>query len=135
MLYATALTAICCEWKCHLAAALAEKVIHHFEDIMQEQASLAEALRRRATWLNQSNKTNSHLEYGWADTKNVVGALLEMADVVDSWSGEYISKEDAEEEYYRRRYGYTDENGVRHPGDYDAKPLTHEERRATKPLT
>lgn len=102
---------------------------------MQESVSLAAAMRRRASWLNESNKTNSHMEYGWADTKNVIGALLEMADVIDSWSGEYISKEDAEEEYSRRRYGYTDEKGVRHPGDYDAKPLTREERRATKPLT
>lgn len=92
--------------------------------------SLADAMRRRAHWLNQSNKTNSHLEYGWADTKNVVGALLEMADVIDSWSGEYLSKEDAEEEWGRRRYGYRDENGNRIPGDYDCKPLTMEERRA-----
>lgn len=92
--------------------------------------SLADAMRRRAHWLNQSNKTNSHTEYGWADKKNVVGALLEMADVIDSWSGEYLSKEDAEEEWGRRRYGYTDENGNRVLGDYDCKPLTMEERRA-----
>lgn len=92
--------------------------------------SLADAMRRRAHWLNQSNKTSSHLEYGWADTKNVVGALLEMADVIDSWSGEYLSKEDAEVEYNRRRYGYTDENGNSIFGDYNAKPLTMEERRA-----
>ena len=97
---------------------------------MSSNTSLAEALRRRADWLNQSNKTNSHLEYGWSDTKNVVGALLEMADVIDSWSGEYLSKEDAEIENGKRRYGYTDENGVRHSGDYDAKPLTMQERRA-----
>lgn len=94
-----------------------------------KQISLADAMRRRASWLNQSNKTNSHMEYGWADTKNVVGALLEMADVIDSWSGEYMSKEDAEEEYGRRRWGYTDEHGTRAPGDYDAKPLTKEQRR------
>lgn len=92
--------------------------------------SLADALRRRAHWLNQSNKTNSHMEYGWAETKNVVGALLEMADVVDSWSGEYLSKEDTEIEYGRRRYGYTDEHGNRIVGDYDCKPLTLDERRA-----
>jgi hypothetical protein len=97
---------------------------------MTNNISLAEAMRRRAHWLNQSNKTNSHMEYGWADTKNVVGALLEMADVIDSWSGEYLSKEDTEIEYMRRRYGYTDEHGNRIPGDYDAKPLTREERRA-----
>jgi len=97
---------------------------------MSDPLSLADALRRRAHWLNSNNKTNSHMEYGWADTKNVVGALLEMADVVDSWSGEYLSKEDAEAEFLRRRYGYTDENGVRHTGDYDAKPLTLDERRA-----
>ncbi len=92
--------------------------------------SLAEALRRRAHWLDQSNKTNSHMEYVWADKKNVVGALLEMADVVDSWSGEYLGKEDAEEEWSRRRYGYTDKDGTRVPGDYNTKPLTIEERRA-----
>lgn len=97
---------------------------------MIDNISLAEAMRRRAHWLNQSNKTNSHLEYGWADTKNVVGALLEMADVIDSWSGEYLSKEDTEIENGRRKYGYTDENGIRHSGDYDCKPLTREERRA-----
>lgn len=96
---------------------------------MTDNISLAEAMRRRAHWLNQSNKTNSHMEYGWADTKNVVGALLEMADVIDSWSGEYLSKEDTEIENDRRKYGYTDENGTRHPGDYDCKPLTREERR------
>lgn len=92
--------------------------------------SLADAMRRRAHWLNQSNKTNSHMEYSWADTKNVVGALLEMADVIDSWSGEYLSKEDTEEELGRRRYGYTDEYGNRIPGDYNTRPLTMEERRA-----
>jgi hypothetical protein len=97
---------------------------------MTDNVSLAEAMRRRAHWLNQSNKTSSHMEYGWADTKNVVGALLEMADVIDSWSGEYLSKEDTEIEYNRRKYGYTDENGTRHSGDYDTKPLTREERRA-----
>ena len=91
---------------------------------MTNNISLAEAMRRTAHWLNQSNKTNSHME------KDVVGALLEMADVIDSWSGEYLSKEDTEDEWNRRRYGYTDENGVRHSGDYDAKPLTMQERRA-----
>lgn len=92
--------------------------------------SLAEALRRRAHWLNQSNKTNSHMESGWGDKSSVISALLEMADVVDSWSGEYLGKEDAEEEWSRRRYGYTDKDGNRIPGDYDCKPLTMEERRA-----
>lgn len=98
--------------------------------MIPSNVSLAEALRRRAHWINQSNKTNSHMEYGWADKNSVVGALLEMADVVDSWSGEYLSKEDAEIEYSNRKYGYHDKHGVRHPGDYDAKPLTQEERRA-----
>lgn len=102
---------------------------------MKEPISLADAMRRRASWLNESNKTNSHMECSWADTKNVVGALLEMADVIDSWSGEYISKEDAEEDFNRRRWGYTDKAGVRNYGDSNAKPLTREERRATKPLT
>lgn len=135
MLHVIVLIVICCELKCRLAAALAEIVTHHFEEDMQEPVSLAAAMRRRASWLNESNKTNGHMEYGWGDVKNVIGALLEMADVIDSWSGEYISKEDAEDDFYRRRWGYTDENGVRIYGDANAKPLTREERRATKPLT
>lgn len=92
--------------------------------------SLADAMRRRARWLNDSNKSNSHMESGWGDKSSVISALYEMADVIDSWSGEYLSKEDAEKEHYRRRYGYTDENGNRISGDYDAKPLTLDERRA-----
>lgn len=81
--------------------------------------SLAEALRERAQWLH--NKTGSCLEYGWGDKKNVVAALYEFADVVDSWSGEYISKEETEEIYNRRRWGSN--------SDPDAKYPTIEERR------
>lgn len=69
------------------------------------------------------------MENGWGDKNTVVAALLEMADVIDSWSGEYLSKEDTETEVASRKYGRTDEFGVYHPGDYDAKPLTKEERR------
>lgn len=85
-----------------------------------EVTSLAEAMRKRAHWLR--DKTNSHMEGGWGDKFSVISSLLEMADVIDSWSGEYLSKEDAEEEHARRRYGPN--------GDWDAKPLTMEERRA-----
>lgn len=90
--------------------------------------SLADALRKRAYWL--SGKTSSHRESPWGDHASVISALYEFADVVDSWSGEYLSKEDSEEEFMRRRYGYTDSDGVRHQGDYDAKALTIDERRA-----
>lgn len=95
---------------------------------MKEPQSLADALRRRARWLN--DKTSSHRESGWGDHHSVVSALYEFADVVDSWSGEYLSKEDAEIENRQRLYGYTDEAGTRYPGNYDAKPLTLDERRA-----
>ena len=62
--------------------------------------SLAQAFRDRAKFLD---KHHSSLEYGWADTKNVIGALLEFADVIDSWSGEYLSKEETYDENQRRR--------------------------------
>lgn len=95
---------------------------------MEDPISLADAMRRRARWLD--DKSNSHMVSGWGDKSSVIAALYEMADVIDSWSGEYLSKEDTETEYNRRRYGYTDEHGNRIPGDYDTRPLTMEERRA-----
>jgi hypothetical protein len=66
--------------------------------------SLAQALRERAEFLNV-RESNSYLEYGWGDKNNVIAALLEFADVVDSWSGEYLSKELTYDENQRRRYG------------------------------
>lgn len=63
--------------------------------------SLAQAFRDRAKFLDK----HQDLEYGWADTKNVIGALLEFADVIDSWSGEYLSKELTYEENQKRRWG------------------------------
>ena len=80
-------------------------------------------MRDRADFLN-ARSSNSYLEYGWADTKNVIGALMEMADVIDSWSGEYLSKEETYEENQRRRYGTT------HWTQKPQEPLTMEERRA-----
>jgi hypothetical protein len=85
---------------------------------MNDTKSLADALRRRARWLD--GKTTSHMESGWGDKGSVIAALYEFADVVDSWSGEYLSKEEAENEYMRRRWG---ENS-----DPMARPLTMEER-------
>lgn len=79
---------------------------------------LADALRKRANWLR--NKTGSHLEDGWADTKNVIGALLEMADVIDSVNGVYISKEDLEDHNLRIRYGGKDNQGFYHEAHPDA---------------
>jgi hypothetical protein len=92
-----------------------------------QTVSLADALRRRAQWLELSP---GRLEYGWGDKNIVIAGLFELADVLDSWSGEYLSKEDAHEEWTQRRWGYTDENNNYVPGDCTAKPLTKEERRA-----
>lgn len=66
--------------------------------------SLAQALRERAEFLN-ARQSDSYLEYGWGDKKTVIAVLLEFADVVDSWSGEYLSKELTYEENQRRRWG------------------------------
>lgn len=81
--------------------------------------SLSQALRERAEFLNKHN-SNSYLESGWGDNKNVIAALLEFADVVDSWSGEYLSKELTHEENQRRRWGRTS----------PIPPMTMEERKA-----
>lgn len=78
--------------------------------------SLADALRERANFLN-ARQSDSYLEGGWADKRNVIGALLEFADVVDSWSGEYLSKELTYEENQRRRWSNPQE-----------PPMTMEER-------
>jgi hypothetical protein len=66
--------------------------------------SLAQAMRERADFL-YARESNSYLEHGWGDKSSVIAALLEMADVIDSWSGEYLSKELTYEENQRRRYG------------------------------
>jgi hypothetical protein len=81
--------------------------------------SLAEALRERAEFLNKYPNTR---EYGWGDSHSVVAALYEFADVVDSWSGEYLSKELTYEENQRRRYG------AKHWTQPQAEPMTMEER-------
>ena len=91
---------------------------------MKESVSLADAIRKRATWLNDSQRTNSHMEYGWGDKNSVIAALMEMADVVDSWSGEYLSKEDTHEENQRRRWG------AQHWSADPQPPMTMDERRA-----
>lgn len=84
--------------------------------------SLADALRQRAKWLNES--ASNHIEYGWGDKNNVIASLLELADLLDSWSGEYLSKELTYEENQRRRYGTT------HWAQTPQGPMTMEERRA-----
>jgi hypothetical protein len=81
--------------------------------------SLSEALRDRAEFLQ---KHHNQIEYGWGDDKNVIAALYEFADLVDSWSGEYLSKELTYKENQRRRWGSTHPLGQR--------PMTMEERRA-----
>lgn len=82
--------------------------------------SLAQALRERAEFLN-TLESSSHLEYSWGDKDNVIAALLEFADVVDSWSGEYLSKELTYDENHRRRYGGQRNDPVNFP-------MTMEER-------
>ena len=71
---------------------------------MNTNKSLAQALRERADFL-YAQESKSYMEFGWGDKDNVIAALLEMADVIDSWSGEYLSKELTYEENQRRRYG------------------------------
>ena len=84
---------------------------------MDTTKSLASALRERASFLNQHP---NRLEYGWGDNKNVIASLLEFADVVDSWSGEYLSKEETHKENERRRYSATHSSLQ--------QPMTMEER-------
>lgn len=81
--------------------------------------SLAQALRERADFLN-ARQSDSYLESGWGDKNSVIAALMEFADVVDSWSGEYLSKELTYEENQRRRWSAT------HPSNQ--QPMTMEER-------
>ena len=83
--------------------------------------SLAQALRERAEFLN-ARESNSYLEYGWGDKNNVIAALLEFADVVDSWSGEYLSKELTYEENQCRRWD------TKHWTQTNEPPMTMEER-------
>lgn len=91
--------------------------------------SLSEALRKRAWWLKKK-QSDSFLEYGWGDKNSVIASLLEFADVVDSWNGEYLSKEDSEHEHHVRQYGGTSElTGNEYKGDWDIKPLTMEDRK------
>lgn len=81
-------------------------------------SELAAALRRRADWLR--NKNSSYLEDGWGDPRNVIAALMEMADVIDSVNGVYISKEDLEDYNLRIRYGGEDRHGVYHEAHPEA---------------
>jgi broad specificity phosphatase PhoE len=78
--------------------------------------SLAQALRERAEFLGAG--TSSDLEYRRGDTANVIASLLETADVIDSWSGEYLSKELTYEENQYRRW-------IKSPSE---PPMTREER-------
>jgi hypothetical protein len=71
---------------------------------MNKPKSLSTALRERAEFLN-ARQSDSYLEHGWGDKNSVIAALYEFADVVDSWSGEYLSKELTYEENQRRRWG------------------------------
>jgi hypothetical protein len=89
--------------------------------MLKSDKSLAEALRERAEFLNQYPNTR---EYSWGDNNSVVAALYEFADVVDSWSGEYLSKELTYEENQRRRWSNT------HWKQTEEPPMTMEERRA-----
>jgi hypothetical protein len=88
---------------------------------MNNTTSLAEALRERARFLTEYPNTR---EYGWGDSHSVISALYEFADVVDSWSGEYLSKELTYKENERRRWSPT------HWSQTNEPPMTMEERRA-----
>lgn len=88
-----------------------------------EQKSLAQAMRERAQFLTDGS-SDSYLEYSWGDKNSVIAALLEMADVIDSWSGEYLSKELTYEENQRRKWNST------HWTQSNEPPMTMEERRA-----
>lgn len=79
--------------------------------------TLAEALRFRAKWLR--NRSSSALEFPWGDTSSVIASLLETADVIDSWSGEYLSKEETYKINEYRKYSFGN------PSD----PMTMEERK------
>jgi hypothetical protein len=86
---------------------------------MDPTKSLAEALRERARFL--VNRPDSR-EYVWGDNRSVVSALYEFADVVSSWSGDYLSKELTYEENQRRRWSTT------HWSQTNTPPMTMEER-------
>lgn len=68
---------------------------------MDMTQSLADAIRTRARYLLEHT---THLEYKFGDTRNVVALLFELADLMDSWSGEYLSKEETYNENERRRW-------------------------------
>lgn len=82
--------------------------------------SLAQAMRDRALFLRE-HSSSSFLESPWGDSSNVQAALWEMADVIDSWSGEYLSKEETYDENQRRRWS-------RHWTQPEPNPMTMEER-------
>lgn len=88
---------------------------------MNEVKSLAQAMRDRAVFLRH-RQIKEYLEYSWGSTDDVVAALLEMADVIDSWSGEYLSKELTYEENTRRQNAPTHWTQTLQP------PMTMEER-------
>lgn len=89
---------------------------------MKDTQSLSEALRNRARWL--ADGCGHSLEYGWGDKSSVIASLYEFADVVDSWSGEYLSKEETYKENQRRRWCTTKNASTGLPS------MTMEERRA-----
>lgn len=58
-----------------------------------EPQKLSDALRDRAKFLKEHSP--SYFEVPFCNDKNdVIASLFEMADVIDSWSGEILSKED-----------------------------------------
>lgn len=87
--------------------------------MLKSNKSLADALRERAEFLN---RYPNQRESGRGDSHTVVSLLWELADVIDSWSGEYLSKELTYEENQRRRYSST------HWTQPQAEPMTMEER-------
>lgn len=71
-------------------------------EIMNTTKSLADAFRDRAKFLRDRPE---QVETRLGDINSVVASLYEMADVIDSWSGEYLSKELTYQEDQNRRWG------------------------------
>lgn len=86
-----------------------EEKIEISENITPQK--LSDALRDRANFLNKHSA--SYLEVPTSEHKgDVIASLLEIADVIDSWSGEILSKEDLFFLNQKRRIGEkVDDNG------------------------
>lgn len=93
-----------------------------------KQKKISDALRERADFLNDKNASYFQIPF-YENKYDVLAALYEMADVIDSWSGEILSKEDFYFLNQQRYLGRTiDEND--NPVKYykELPTLTNEDR-------